>query len=63
MPAGTVHNVTVAYDAILTGLTGSSAIGFIASALVLATFGMKDMVSLRMSPFAAILPSSPMRLC
>ena len=48
MSAGTVHNVTVAHDAILTGLTGGSAIGFIAAALVLATFVMKDMVSLRM---------------
>ena len=34
-------------SAILTGLTDSSTIGFIASALVLAAFGMKDMVNLR----------------
>ena len=47
MPAGLVHNATVAHSAILTGLTDSSAIGFIASGLVLATFGMKDMVNLR----------------
>ena len=47
MPTGLVHNATVAHSAILTGLTDSSAIGFIASALVLAAFGMKDMVNLR----------------
>src|SRR5215470_3770356 len=47
MPAGLVHNATVAHSAILTGLTDGSAIGFIASGLVLATFGMKDMVNLR----------------
>jgi hypothetical protein len=47
MPAAVVHTATVAHSAILTGLTDSSAIGFIASALVLAAFGMKDMVNLR----------------
>jgi hypothetical protein len=47
MPAGVVHSATEAHSAILTGLTDSSAIGFIASALVLAAFGMKDMISLR----------------
>ena len=47
MPAAVVHSATVVHSAILTGLTDSSAIGFIASALVLAAFGMKDMVNLR----------------
>ena len=50
MPAGIVHTVTEAHSAIsaiLTGLTDRSAVGFIASGLVLATFGMKDMVNLR----------------
>jgi hypothetical protein len=50
MPAGIVHTATEvhsAISAILTGLTDRSAIGFIASGLVLATFGMKDMVNLR----------------
>ena len=50
MPAGVVHSATGAHSAIsaiLTGLTDPSAIGFIASGLVLATFGMKDMVNLR----------------
>ena len=50
MPAGIVHTATEAHSAIsaiLTGLTDRSAIGFIASGLVLATFGMKDMVNLR----------------
>ena len=47
MPTGVVHSATEAHSAILTGLTDSSAIGFIASGLVLATFGMKDMVNLR----------------
>ena len=50
MPAGVVHSATVAHSAIsaiLTGLTDPSAIGFIASGLVLATFGMKDMVNVR----------------
>ena len=47
MPAGVVHSATVAHSAILTGLTDPSAIGFIASGLVLATFGMKDMINLR----------------
>jgi hypothetical protein len=45
MPAGLVHSV---HGAIQTGLLDSSTIGYVASALVLATFGMKDMVSLRM---------------
>ena len=47
MPDGVVQSTTVAASAILTGLTDSSAIGFIASGLVLATFGMKEMVNLR----------------
>ena len=50
MPAGVVHSATEAHStasAILTGLTDRSAIGFIASGLVLAAFGMKDMVNLR----------------
>ena len=50
MPAGIVHSATEAHSAIsaiLMGLTDRSAIGFIASGLVLATFGMKDMVNLR----------------
>ena len=47
MPAGLVHSATVAHSGILTGLTDGSAIGFIASGLVLAAFGMKDMVNLR----------------
>jgi len=47
MPAGAVHSATVAHSGILAGLTDGSAIGFIASGLVLAAFGMKDMVSLR----------------
>jgi CRP/FNR family transcriptional regulator, cyclic AMP receptor protein len=47
MPASIVHSATTTHSAILTGLTGYSAIGFIASALVLATFGMKEMVNLR----------------
>ena len=47
MPAGLVHSATVAHSEILTGLTDGSAIGFIASGLVLAAFGMKDMVNLR----------------
>jgi hypothetical protein len=50
MPAGVVQSATgaqSAISAILTGLTDRSAIGFIASGLVLATFGMKDMVNLR----------------
>jgi hypothetical protein len=42
-----VHSATVAHSGILTGLTDGSAIGFIASGLVLAAFGMKDMVNLR----------------
>ena len=52
MPAGLVHSATVAHSAILTGLTDSCAIGFIASGLVLATFGMKDS-TFASSPFAA----------
>ena len=47
MPASLVHSATVAHSGILTGLTDGSAIGFIASGLVLAAFGMKDMVNLR----------------
>ena len=47
MPASVVHSATVAHSGILTGLTDGSAIGFIASGLVLAAFGMKDMVNLR----------------
>ena len=47
MPAAVMHSATMPQSAILTGLTDSSAIGFIASALVLAAFGMKDMVNLR----------------
>jgi hypothetical protein len=50
MPAGIVHSATEAHSvisAILTGLTDRSAIGFIASGLVLAAFGMKDMINLR----------------
>jgi hypothetical protein len=50
MPAGIVHSATEAHSAIsaiLAGLTDRSAIGFIASGLLLATFGMKDMVNLR----------------
>ena len=47
MPAGLVHSATVAHSGILTGLTDGSAIGFIASGLVLAAFGMKDMINLR----------------
>ena len=50
MPAGIVHNATVAHSAlsaIQTGLLDGSTIGYVASALVLATFGMKDMVNLR----------------
>ncbi len=44
MPAIVTHSVTVAHSAIP---MDSSAIGFVASALVLAAFGMKDMVNLR----------------
>ena len=47
MPASVVHSATVAHGGILAGLTDGSAIGFIASGLVLAAFGMKDMVNLR----------------
>ena len=46
MPASVVHSATVAHGGILAGLTDGSAIGFIASGLVLAAFGMKDMVNL-----------------
>jgi hypothetical protein len=49
MPASLVHSATVAHSGILTGLTDGSAIGFIASGLVLAAFGMKDMVNLRIA--------------
>jgi hypothetical protein len=44
VPASVTHSATVVHSAIL---TDSSAIGFVASALVLAAFGMKDMVNLR----------------
>jgi hypothetical protein len=44
MPAAVMHSATVAQSAIV---TDCSAIGFVASALVLAAFGMKDMVNLR----------------
>ena len=50
MPAGIVHSATMAHSAISaiqTGLLDSSTIGYVASALVLAAFGMKDMVNLR----------------
>jgi hypothetical protein len=50
MSAGIVHSATVAHDAISaiqTGLLDNSTIGYVASALVLAAFGMKDMVNLR----------------
>ena len=50
MPAGIVHSATVAHNAISaihTGLLDSSTMGYFASALVLAAFGMKDMVNLR----------------
>jgi hypothetical protein len=47
MPAIVVHGATVAHDAISAGLMDSSTIGFVASALVLAAFGMRDMVNLR----------------
>ena len=50
MPAAIAHSVTVAYSAISaiqTGLLDGSTIGYVASALVLAAFGMKDMVNLR----------------
>src|SRR6516164_7035070 len=49
MPASVVHSATVAHGGILAGLTDGSAIGFIASGLVLAAFGMKDMVNLRIA--------------
>jgi len=50
MPAIQTHGAIVAHSAILTQssiVTNTAAIGFIASALVLAAFGMKDMVNLR----------------
>jgi hypothetical protein len=37
----------IAHSAIQTGLLDGSTIGYVASALVLAAFGMKDMVNLR----------------
>jgi hypothetical protein len=49
MPGSLVHSATVAHSGILTGLTDGSAIGFIASGLVLAAFGMKDMINLRIA--------------
>jgi hypothetical protein len=47
MSAAIMHSATVAHNAIQTGLMDSSTIGYVASALVLAAFGMKDMVNLR----------------
>ena len=50
MPADIVHSATVAHSAISaiqTGLLDGSTVGYLASALVLATFGMKDMINLR----------------
>ena len=50
MPAAIAHSATLAYsaiNAIQTGLLDGSTIGYVASALVLAAFGMKDMVNLR----------------
>jgi hypothetical protein len=52
MPAAIVHGATAAQTAIgaiQTGLLDSSTIGYVASALVLAAFGMKDMVNLRIA--------------
>ena len=68
MPASVVHSATVAHGGILAGLTDGSAIGFIASGLVLAAFGMKDMVNLRIAaicsniafiPYARLLDLPP----
>ena len=50
MPAALVHSATLAHSAIMAHspiVTNTAAIGFVASALVLAAFGMKDMVNLR----------------
>jgi hypothetical protein len=50
MPAAILHSATVAHNligAIQTDLLDSSTLGYVASALVLAAFGMKDMVKLR----------------
>ena len=47
MPATVVHSAALAHSAIPTGLMDSSTIGFFASALVLAAFGMRDMINLR----------------
>jgi hypothetical protein len=50
MPAAVVHSATVAHSAISAiqaGLMDSTTIGYVASALVLAAFGMKDMINLR----------------
>ena len=44
MPAAVMHSATVAHSAIV---MDSGAIGFVASALVLAAFGMKNMINLR----------------
>jgi hypothetical protein len=41
------HGAVPAHSGIALMATNSSAIGFVASALVLAAFGMKDMVNLR----------------
>ncbi len=43
----THHSAVIAHSGIAAMATNSSAIGFVASALVFATFGMKDMVNLR----------------
>ncbi len=47
MPAIVTHSAIAAHSAISAILTDSGTIGFIASALVLTAFGMKDMVNLR----------------
>ena len=44
---GIMHSATVAHSAIQIGLPDSTTIGYGASSLVLATFGMKEMVNLR----------------
>ena len=47
MPATVVHSASVVHSAIQKGLMDGSTIGFIASALVLAALGMRDMGNLR----------------
>ena len=50
MPAIVTHSTILAHNAIMAHspiVTNTAAIGFVASALVLAAFGMKDMVKLR----------------